>query len=408
MNKEFIRDFPVKDLIPYERNPRVNKHAVESLAKAIQRVGNNDPIEVNEQNVILCGHTRKMALDKLGIKKTDIIVISGLTEDQQREYRITNNKTGEIADWDFDILEADFTHDQLYEFGFDLKDLTRPDVVEDEAPPVPETPRTVRGDIYTLGRHRVMCGDSTMIDDVELLLNGNRVRISVTSPPYYNQREYSTFGSYQEYLDFISNVIVNIKIVSMEDSVCVWNVGSSESTNDFIPADNYIQFKNAGFKWIEYIVWNKESATWTIPRSQHISNGLYIPALRWESIIIFLIGKRPHFDINDEKEVRTWQENVWNINKVIGSQQKLIGHTALFPVEIPYRAIKSYSQPLEVIFDPFCGGGSTLIACEKSGRIGYGMELDEKYCDVIVQRWVNFTGGQVILNGHPVEWSKTS
>ena len=120
MDKQFIKDFPVKDLISYERNPRKNNHAVDALAKSIKRVGNNDPIEITPDNVILCGHTRKKALDKLGIKTTDVIVISGLTEAQQVEYRITNNKTGEIAEWDFEILEADFTTDALIDMGFDV------------------------------------------------------------------------------------------------------------------------------------------------------------------------------------------------------------------------------------------------------------------------------------------------
>lgn len=124
MNKEYIKNIPVSKLKPYERNPRKNKHAVEVLAKSIQRVGNNDPIEVNEDYVILCGHTRKQALEKLNIKTTDIVMIKGLTEEQQNEYRITNNKTGEIAEWDFEVLEEDFSVDHLSEFGFNKHDFS--------------------------------------------------------------------------------------------------------------------------------------------------------------------------------------------------------------------------------------------------------------------------------------------
>jgi len=187
--KTLVKGFPVSKLKPYERNPRINKKAVDAVAKSIQRVGNNDPIEVNEKYVILCGHTRKLALEKLGIKTTDILVLSGLTEKQQKEYRITNNKTGELAEWDFEILEADFSADDLIEFGFDIKDLTQPEVIEDEAPPVPKKARTVRGDIYTLGNHRVMCGDSTMIDDVEKLMGGKKADMVFTDPPYNIETE---------------------------------------------------------------------------------------------------------------------------------------------------------------------------------------------------------------------------
>ena len=124
MNKELIKDFPVKDLIEFERNPRKNKKAVDFLVKSIQRVGNNDPIEINANNIILCGHTRKYALQKLNIKTTDVLKITGLTLEQETEYRITNNKSGDIAEWNFEILEADFTTEQLIDFGFtDQKDI---------------------------------------------------------------------------------------------------------------------------------------------------------------------------------------------------------------------------------------------------------------------------------------------
>ena len=131
MEKELIKDFPVSKLIPYERNPRINKNAVEAVIRSIKRTGNIDPIEINENNIILCGHTRVKALQKLGINKTDILRVSGLTEQQQIEYRILNNKTAEIAEWDFEILEADFSSDELLDFGFD-KDIDFSNIVSTE------------------------------------------------------------------------------------------------------------------------------------------------------------------------------------------------------------------------------------------------------------------------------------
>lgn len=376
MNKEFIRDFPVKDLIPYERNPRVNKHAVESLAKAIQRVGNNDPIEVNEQNVILCGHTRKMALDKLGIKKTDIIVISGLTEDQQREYRITNNKTGEIADWDFDILEADFTHEQLYEFGFDLKDLTRPDVVEDEAPPVPETPRTVRGDIYTLGRHRVMCGDSTMIDDVDKLMDGENANLSITDPPYGIGFKYNKHIDFKgdEYELFCDDWFSNLEIKTIDRNIIIFSGW----------AYNGYWINKKPYDIFYWIVKNKHSGG----KNSHFRNTE--PVIMFQRFI-----KQFDFDF-------IMYDSIEKIKGVGGE------HTCPKPVKLMIDFIEKASIEKNIILDVFLGSGTNLIACEQTNRICYGMELDEKYCDVIVQRWVNFTGGQVMLNGQPVEWSKTA
>jgi ParB-like chromosome segregation protein Spo0J len=121
--KEFVKNFPVSKIIPYDRNPRINKNAVNAVIKSIERTGNNDPIEVNKENIILCGHTRLSALKKMGIKTTDILIISGLTEEQQKEYRIRNNKTSEIAEWDFEMLEADFQEETLIEFGFDTENM---------------------------------------------------------------------------------------------------------------------------------------------------------------------------------------------------------------------------------------------------------------------------------------------
>lgn len=257
--------------------------------------------------------------------------------------------------------------------------------------------------------HRLMCGDSTNADDVEQLMNGGRARLSVTSPPYFNQRDYSSWETYEAYLTFSNEIIGNIKNILLENAVVFWNMGSSEPTNNFIPADQYQIFLNNGFKWIEWIIWNKESATWSIPRSQHIENGLYIPAQKWESLMVFLTGKRPHFEMDDKKEIReNWQENVWDMNKVIGAQQKKIGHTALYPVEIPYRAIKSYSLKGEIIYEPFSGGGTTIIAGVQTGRKVRAMEISPLYVDVGVKRWQEFTGGNAVLESTGETFNKVA
>lgn len=183
--QEVINDVKISLVKPYERNARKNDHAVDEVVKSIKRVGYRTPIIVDENNVILCGHTRYKAIVKMGWSEIPFVVRhTDLTEEQKKEYRIRDNKTGEIAEWDFEILEADFTPDELVDFGFDIKDLTQPEIEEDEAPPLPETARTVKGDIYTLGSHRVMCADSGMIDDVEKLLQGDKPTLCFTDPPY--------------------------------------------------------------------------------------------------------------------------------------------------------------------------------------------------------------------------------
>jgi len=320
---------------------------------------------------------------------------------------LINSRYAKIDQDGFDFFVQDFDIDvadmsgllEIPEIDFGIEDEEfEGNTDPDDIPEVEETSVTKMGDIWLLGDHRLCCGDSTKIEDVEKLINGEKARICVTSPPYANQRDYSIWETYEDYLKFSNDIIINIKNILMPDSIVFWNIGSSEPTNNFIPADHYFLFLKNKFKWIEWIIWNKESATWTIPRSQHIENGLYIPALRWESMIVFSNGKRPKFDISDKSEIRqNWQDNVWNLNKVIGSQQKKIGHTALYPVEIPYRAIKSYTLKNEICFEPFSGGGTTIIAAEKTGRKCYAIEIDPQYVQVAIKRWQDFTGENAIL-----------
>ena len=390
MNKEYIKDFPVSKLKPYERNPRKNKHAVDVLAKSIQRVGNNDPIEVNEDYVILCGHTRKQALDKLNIKTTDIVMIKGLTEEQQNEYRITNNKTGEIAEWDFEVLEEDFSVEELVEFGFNIKDLTKSEVEEDEAPPVPETPRTVKGDIYTLSKHRVMCGDSTFIDDVEKLMDGKKADLYLTDPPYNVAYEGKTKDclkiqndsmSNDKFREFLKDAFINADLHMKGGAVFyVWHA-DSEGYN-FRGACS-----DAGWKVRQCLIWNKNS----------------------------MVMGRQDYHWKHEPCWYGWKDgaaHLWSADRkqttVIEFKRpsKNMEHPTMKPVELFAYQIQNNTKNEDIVLDSFLGSGTSLIACEQTNRVCYGMELDEKYCDVIVQRWVNLTGGKVILNGQEIEWEK--
>lgn len=390
--KTLVKGFPVSKLKPYERNPRINKKAVDAVAKSIQRVGNNDPIEVNEKYVILCGHTRKLALEKLGIKTTDILVLSGLTEKQQKEYRITNNKTGELAEWDFEILEADFSADDLIEFGFDIKDLTQPEVVEDEAPPVPKKARTVRGDIYTLGNHRVMCGDSTMIDEVEKLMDGKKADMVFTDPPYginvvqgnqvggggptkFGKIDGGNIVKSKTYNKIIGDETTNTAKMFYENCMAMG------LKNIVLWGGNYFtDFLKPSRCWF---VWDKE-----------MTGNFSQAEMAWTS---FEIGG-----------VRVFKY-LWNGLSRKGSRDVEL-KTRVHPTQKPVGLFGMIFQKFDFIksiLDGFMGSGSTLIACEQTNRTCYGMELDEKYCDVIVQRWVNFTGGDVILNGKKIKWGKT-
>jgi len=402
--KTFIKNFPVSKLIPYRRNPRINKKAVDAVAKSIQRVGNNDPIEINEKNVILCGHTRKLALEKLGIKTTDVIMLSGLTEKQQAEYRITNNKTGELAEWDFEILEADFSSDELIEFGFDIKDLTPEEVIEDEAPPVPKKARSVRGDIYTLGNHRVMCGDSTMIDEVERMLESDRPSLCFTDPPYGvaigdKNRMLNSFQEAGRNLTNIENddkkpeqlkeilkpIMSNMKLVCSVD--CTFFVTAPQGGE--LGMMMMMMMKDAGLPVRHVLMWLKNSPTFSMGRLDY--DYAHEP-------ILLTWGKK-HKSIM-AGEHRT---SVWKVDKPRACKE----HPTMKPVELYVNALLNHSEPGDAAIDPFGGSGTMVIACEQTGRKARVIELTEHYTDVIVQRWVNFTGGDVILNGKKIKWGKT-
>lgn len=403
MQKEFIKDFNVIDLIPYERNPRINKKAVDALAKAIKRVGNNDPIEINEDNVILCGHTRKLALDKLGIKKTDIIRISGLTESQQIEYRITNNKTGELAEWDFEILEADFTPEELLDFGFDIKDLTQPEVKEDDAPAIPETARTVKGDVYTLGNHRVLCGDSSMIDEVEKLLNGDKPSLLFTDPPYGVSigKKNKMLNSFQpsgrnltdienddstpeELFNLLKTIMLNMKIVCSED--CTFFVTAPQGGG--LGMMMMMMMKEASLPVRHVLMWLKNSPTFSMGRLDY----------DYKHEPILLTWGKKHKSIM-AGEQRT---SVWSFDKPLKNKE----HPTMKPVGLYANAMLNNSEAGDITIDPFAGSGTMIIAAEQTNRKARCIEISEHYCDVIVQRWVNFTGGKVILNDKEIEWSK--
>jgi len=411
-----IREIKISELIPDDKNANLGtdrgRELLESslseygagrsilVDKNLRIIGGNKCIEqaenLNMDNVIV---VQSDGSKIIAVQRTDL----DLTKDKKaRKLAYADNRIAQIdLQWNLPQIEMDFEAFNLGDWFSDVEmeelnllqeQSQGEEKSEEELNDVPEVKKEAVsqvGDLFLIdNRHRVLCGDSTKKEDVGRLMGKEKARMVVTSPPYENQREYSQWESYEDYLDFLLLIIKNFEIVRDKNFIVFWNMGSSEPTNHFIPADNYIQFLQEDYKWIEWIEWNKESATWTIPRSQHIENGLYIPALRWESLLVFLWGNRPHFEIKDKPLIREWQENVWNMNKVIGAEQKKIGHTALFPVELPRRAILSYSKLNEVIYEPFLGGGTTLIACEQTGRICYGIELCENYCDVIISRYI--------------------
>src|SRR3972149_3235450 len=394
----------------------------EKLKASILKYGWVAPVFVWGGDYTLDGHGRLLVLGQLleegyAIEDLPVVDIEAQTKKEAAEILLAINSK-------YQTITDDGLYQFMHEMDLNLEDLSifeLPDIdfkdfeaeffseegeaVEEGIPEVPAEPKTKRGDIYVLGRHRLLCGDSTNPEDIERLMDGKKANLVITSPPYFNQREYSFWESYDAFLLDMEKVIQNIKRVVKEPFAVCWNTGDSVTDRLDIPADESALFTKAGFLYRDKLAWIKAGAVLSIPRNGHIGMGRDFPALAWEPVLVFTGEKHPEFELADIGEVNAFFKNVWEINQVVGSEQKKIGHTALFPLELARRCFLAYSKKNAICYEPFCGGGTTLIAAEKTGRACYGLELDPGDCDVIVSRYVNLTGNnKVVLNGKKVKW----
>jgi site-specific DNA-methyltransferase (adenine-specific) len=410
------------EICPYEKNPRKNDEAVKYVAESIKQFGFKVPIVIDANGVIVAGHTRYKAAKRLKMNTVPCIVADDLTEEQIKAYRLADNKVSEKAEWDFDLLNEEL--DELFDidmtaFGFEYEMEDEPEEThqDDFEAEIPVEPKAKLGDIYQLGNHRLMCGSSTNIEDVEKLMNGDTARMLFTSPPYSDMREYE--GGKNLDVDNIALFIATYR--PFVDYQCV-NLGIQRKENEIFQYwDEYIRIaKESGYKLLAWNVWDKMMCGSIGQQSA------FFP-IRHEWIFVF---GTEFFEIN-----QTWEKKEENIGKLADRKvrqadgsMKLSSkgdttnkykqmesvlplypelgevrsvHPATFPVGLPGEYIKSMSDDGDVVIEPFCGSGTTLIACEQLGRRCYGMELEPKYVDVIINRWEQFTGQKaVLLNGN--------
>jgi DNA modification methylase len=370
-----------KGLIPYAKNSRTHSDAqVAQIAGSIKEFGFNNPVLIDEDNGIIAGHGRVMAAQKLGLQAVPCIRLAHLSDTQRKAYVIADNRLALNAGWDDQMLtvelqELDSESFDLSLLGFEADELnallnpikeTEGLTDEDEVPEVPEEPKTKPGDIYKLGRHRLMCGDSTSIDAVEKLMDGNKVDLIFTDPPYnvaFNGRSgkheviKNDNLSEQEFENFITEVCNTIQLIDPKAYYiwCNW---------DFYGA---LQGK---LPYKACIVWAKN---------------------------VFGMGQgyrhQHEFCLFNGKidEVVKNESDLWSIKK----DTKYV-HPTQKPVALSVRAFGNHIK-LTNVLDLFGGSGSTLIGAEQTGRTCYAMELDPKYCDVIVKRWEDFTGQKAEL-----------
>ena len=388
---------PLQGLIPYARNPRTHDEAqVAKIAASIVEFGWTNPILVDGDNGIIAGHGRLAAARKLGLDTVPVIELGHLTSNQKRAYVIADNRLALDAGWDEEMLAlelADLTSAgyDLALTGFDNVDLEAmfgdPDgdgvegnTEDDEVPEVPVTPVSKAGDVWLLGSHRLVCGDSTQPDSYTLLLQGAKVAMVFTDPPYNvnyaNTAKDKMRGKNRAILnDNLGDGFYDFLLAALTPTIANCDgaiyVAMSSSELDVLQA----AFREAGGKWSTFVIWAKN--TFTLGRSDYQRQ--YEPILYgWPE------GATRHWCGDRD------QSDVWQIKK----PHKNDLHPTMKPVELVERALRNSSQAGDVVMDPFGGSGTTLIAAEKTGRAARLIELDPKYVDVIVRRWQEWTGKQ--------------
>ncbi|MGA0025452.1 MAG: site-specific DNA-methyltransferase [Burkholderiales bacterium] len=387
-----IEQLPTADLIPYARNTRTHSpEQVAQIAGSIREFGFTNPVLIDGENGIIAGHGRVMAASKLGLAKVPCIRLAHLTETQKRAYIIADNKLALNAGWDEEMLaleigelqETDFDIDLL---GFDQSEIdalfpievTEGLTDEDDVPEVPEQPVTVQGDVWVLGRHRLMCGDSTSIDAVERLMAGRKADMVFTDPPYGVSYTGGLSDKGQGLKSNARQMIANDDVDLYEDAVKIAAIVCNGPVfmfyADTVPFGLYRGIEAVGGEVVALLIWKKRGGYGAMGASYKPNHE---PCVIWKKK-----GARLNF-VGATTENRVWEEKKDGTNKLHPTQK---------PVSIAERAIGNHKA--EIVLDLFGGSGSTLIACEKTARDCRMMELDPKYCDVIIKRWQDFTGQQ--------------
>lgn len=389
-----IQQWPTAKLLPYARNARTHsEEQVAQIAASIAEFGFTNPILAGADGVIVAGHGRLAAAQKLAMEMVPVVVLDHLSPTQRRALVIADNRIAENAGWDDAMLRVELEALQLDDFdlaltGFDADALAElmaggegadaGNTDDDAVPEVSETPISRTGDVWLLGGHRLLCGDSTLADSYAQLLQGEQVDMVFTDPPYNvnyaNTAKDKMRGKNRAILnDNLGDGFYDFLLAALTPTIANCQgaiyVAMSSSELDVLQS----AFREAGGKWSTFVIWAKN--TFTLGRSDYQRQ--YEPILYgWPE------GATRHWCGDRD------QSDVWQIKK----PHKNDLHPTMKPVELVERAIRNSSRPGNSVLDPFGGSGTTLIAAEKTGRLGRMIELDPKYVDVIVRRWQDWTG----------------
>jgi len=432
-----LRD--IQSVRPYEQNPRVNDQAVEAVAKSLREFGFRQPIVIDADGIIICGHTRWKAALKLGLKQVPVHVATDLTPAQVKAYRVADNQTATLAEWNMDLLPLELKDLQGMDFdlsllGFSAEELGallaplgNDGLTDPDAVPLPgDEAITKPGDLWVLGNHRLLCGDSSKAEDVDRLLAGAHIHLVNTDPPYNVKVEPRSNNAIAAGLSSFPASDAH-RGLTHHQSFDVARQGAKHATteklrpkdrplaNDFVSDEDFDRMLHAWFGNIArvlvpgrcFYIWGGYANLGNYPPVLKTCELYFSQGIVWDKEHPVLTRK----DFMGAFEIAFygWREgaghqyfgpnnatDLWHVKKV--NPASMI-HLTEKPVELAVRAIEYSSRPGENVLDLFGGSGSTLIAAEKTGRRAYLMELDTLYSDVIVQRWEQFTGKKAEREG---------
>lgn len=390
-----VVEMPIEQVMPYENNPRINDDAVQETANSIKEFGWQQPIVVDKDNVIIVGHTRLKAAKQLGLTKVPVVIADKLSDEQVKAYRLADNKTGELADWDLELLDLelnDITELDMTDFGFDdVMEGAEDEIIEDEFDEeVPEEPKAKLGQIWQLGRHRLMCGDSTDQEQVKTLMGGQKADLLLTDPPYNVDYSSKNYGRNKASKTRKNNQIANDKMTPQDFKKFLGLVFSNARENMKSGASFYIWFSDlatvefnqaaneSGLIIKETLIWVKNHFVLGKQDYQH----------KHEPCLYGWVAGGSHSWYSDRK-----QTTILNFDKPLRSDL----HPTMKPVALFDYQIKNNTKTEDVVLDLFGGSGTTIMACEQNGRNAFAMEYDPKYVDVIIKRWEDFTGEKAKL-----------
>lgn len=371
-----VQEIKLKDIKPYGKNPRKNDDAVPYVAESIKQFGFKVPIVIDKNNVIVAGHTRYKAAKKLGFKSVPRIIADDLTDEQIKAFRLADNKVSEKAEWDLDLLDSEiegiFDID-MTDFGFELESEELEAEEDEYQGTVPEDPVTRKGDMWKLGEHLLLCGDSTCITDVEKLMYEEKADMCFTDPPYGYEYQ-SNLRKKSKKFDVIEN---DDKILDFFPSIQLVCNGFIFICTTWKVLDKWIPLFKKYHDLTNMIIWNKGGGG--------IGDLKHTFSTDYEVILC----------TNNGKEITGKRiGSVWTIKKDSSSEYV---HPTQKPIKLSEFAIRNTTERGDIVLDLFGGSGSTLIACEQMDRRCRMMEYDPAYCDVIVNRWEKFTGNKAEL-----------